>query len=159
MANQTTIMSQHEKYIQDPKRCRGNSEEVSRYQIFGMVVQKGPPRLRGRFSMPEHILGNGRLGNFDAEHLQLTVNPWCTPANVISGHRLDKFTYLGINGWAPTPAATGPAIKNCVWVHSSQLFVSLAFREASLNPEDNSFFTLGRVFMPKKPGRKPSKSD
>ena len=57
--------------------------------------------------MTDHVLCNGRLGDVDAEHLQFAVNPWRTPANVISGHRPDKFAHIGGDGWTPAPAATG----------------------------------------------------
>ena len=72
-----------------------------------MIVQKGPPRLRWRLRMMDHVLCNYRLGDVNAEHLQLAVNPRCTPANVVARHCPDKFAHLGGDGWTPTPAATG----------------------------------------------------
>jgi hypothetical protein len=82
--NFTPFMSEHEEYIQDSKcRCR-YSEEVDRYQVFTMIVQKGPPRLRWRLRMMDHIFCDCRLGDVNAEHLQLAVNPWRAPANVVS---------------------------------------------------------------------------
>ena len=103
----TSIMSQHNEYIQYPKRCRRNGEKVDRYQVIDMIVQKCPPRLRGWFSMTNHVLCNSRLGDDDAEHLQFAVNSRCTPANVVSRHRSDKFSYPWIDGWASSPVARG----------------------------------------------------
>jgi len=47
------------------------------------------------------------LGNLDAEQLKFAVNPRCTPANVVLGHRPDKFAYHRCDGWAPAYPATG----------------------------------------------------
>ena len=55
--------------------------------------------------MTDHVLCNSRLGNDDAEHLQFAVNSRRTPANVVSRHRSDKFSYPGIDGWASAPVA------------------------------------------------------
>ena len=104
--NFTLFMSEHEEYIQDSKCRRRHREEVDRYQVFTMIVQKGPPRLRWWFRMMYHVLCDSRLGDVNAEYLQLAVNPRCTPANVVARHCPDKFAHLGCDGWTPTPAAT-----------------------------------------------------
>ena len=105
--NFTLFMSEHEEYIQDSKCRRRHREEVDRYQVFTMIVQKGPPRLRWWFRMMDHVLCDSCLGDVDAEHLQLAVNPRRAPANVVARHRPDKFAYLGCDGWAATYPATG----------------------------------------------------
>ena len=81
--NSTTIMSEHEEYIQDLKCRRRHREEVDRYQVFNVIVQKGPPRLRWRLQMMDHILCDCRLGDLDAEQLKFAVNARCTPANIV----------------------------------------------------------------------------
>jgi len=72
-----------------------------------MIIQKGSPRLRWWLRRLDHILCDCRLGDVNAEHLQLAVNSWCAPANVVSRHCPDKFAYLRCDGWTPAPAATG----------------------------------------------------
>ena len=73
-----------------------------------MIAQKGPPCLGGWLTLLEQILCNGCLGNLDAEHLQLAVNPWCAaPADVVSRHRSDQFAHLGCDGWSPAYPAAG----------------------------------------------------
>ena len=47
------------------------------------------------------------MGNLDAEHLQLAVNPWCAPTGIVSRHRSDKFAHLRCDEWAPASPATG----------------------------------------------------
>ena len=81
--NFTTIMSEHEEYIQDLKCCCRHGEEVDRYQVFNMIIQKGPPRLRWRLRMMDHVLCDCRLGDVDAEQLKFAVNSRCTPANIV----------------------------------------------------------------------------
>jgi hypothetical protein len=96
--NFTPFMSEHEENIQDSKcRCR-HCEEVDRYQVFTMIIQKVPPRLRWRLRRLDHILCDCRLGDVNAEHLQLAVNSWCAPANVVSRHCPDKFAHLRCDG-------------------------------------------------------------
>ena len=67
--NFTPFMSEHEENIQDSKCRRRHSKEVDRYQVFNMIVQKGPPRLRWRLRMVDHVLCDCRLGDMDTEHL------------------------------------------------------------------------------------------
>jgi len=105
--NFTTIMSEHEKDIQDLKCRRRHGEEVDRYQVLNMIIQKGPLRLRWRLRMMDHVFCDCRLGDVDAEQLKFAVNSRCTPANIVPRHRPDKFADLRCDGWAPTHAATG----------------------------------------------------
>ena len=81
--NFTTIISEHEKHTLDSECRRRQGEEVDRYQVFNMITQKGPPRLRWRLRMMGYVLCNWRLGNEDAEQLEFSVSSRRTPANVV----------------------------------------------------------------------------
>ena len=60
-------------------RERGYGEEVHGNHLADMIVQECLPGLAGRpWPLPENA-GDGALGNLDAEHLQLAVNPRCAP--------------------------------------------------------------------------------
>jgi len=55
-----------------------------------VIVQKGPPSLWGRFSMPHHAFSDGGFGNLNAQLEQLAVNAWCAPARVVAAHHPDQ---------------------------------------------------------------------
>jgi len=58
-----------------------------------MIVQKGYPslcriRTPGRFPHPAQ---DRSLRNIEAQHLQLTMNPWCAPGGIFGNHAIDEF--------------------------------------------------------------------
>ena len=57
-----------------------------------MIVEERSPGLRRRLTVADHILRDRRLGDVDAQHLQLAVNSRSTPANVFSGHAPNELT-------------------------------------------------------------------
>ena len=59
-------MRQHHEHEQDPKRGRGDREEITRRELGGVVGEEGPPRLgrgrprwRARYSRPSPVRGGG----------------------------------------------------------------------------------------------------
>jgi hypothetical protein len=48
---------------------RGNHKEVCREQFLGMIFQEGPPGLRGWLAVANHVFGDRRLREVDAEFL------------------------------------------------------------------------------------------
>jgi len=81
--NFTTIMFEHEKDIQDSECRRGHGKEVDRYQVFNMIIEKVPPRLRWRLRMMDHVFCDCRLGDVDAEQLKFAVNTMIRENNSI----------------------------------------------------------------------------
>ncbi len=57
--------------------------------------------------MPEHVLGDGCLGNPDPEFEQLAVDPGCAPERVLPAHSPDEVMNLARERLAPGRAA-GP---------------------------------------------------
>src|SRR5437879_1757050 len=51
-------MSQHQKYVDDLEAESRNSEEVHRYQVLHVVLQKSAPSLRWRLPVTDHILAH-----------------------------------------------------------------------------------------------------
>jgi len=74
---------------QTERRCR-NQKEVCRDQFLGMIFQEGPPGLRAWLAVVNHVFGDRRLREVDAEFLEFTVNARCTPTWVSGTHFLDQ---------------------------------------------------------------------
>ena len=75
---------------QNSEGCGRQSEKVERHQVLCMIIKKAPPS-RGRWrAMANHILGDGGLGNGDAQLCQLAMHamvihrrgPWRGPEDV-----------------------------------------------------------------------------
>ena len=67
-------MTENEEDEQQLECNRRDDEEVYRDQVLGMVLEKGPPSLRGRIAVPYQVYGDGRLRNFDSDLQQFSVN-------------------------------------------------------------------------------------
>src|SRR6267378_3195364 len=55
-----------------------------------MILEEGPPGLRGWLAVANHVFGDRRLGEVDAEFLEFTMNTRCTPTWVSGTHFLDQ---------------------------------------------------------------------
>jgi hypothetical protein len=73
------IMRQNQKNEEQTESRRGNHKEVCRDQFLGMLLQEGPPGLRGRLAVVNHIFGDRRFREVDAEFLEFPMNARCTP--------------------------------------------------------------------------------
>jgi len=73
------IMRQNQKNEEQTESRRRNHKEVCRDQFLGMIFQEGPPGLRGWLAVTNHVFGNRRLREVDAEFLEFTMNARCTP--------------------------------------------------------------------------------
>jgi hypothetical protein len=73
------IMRQNQKNEEQTESRRGNHKEVGRNQFLGMIFQEGPPGLRGWLAVANHVFGNSRLREVDAEFLEFTMNARRTP--------------------------------------------------------------------------------
>jgi hypothetical protein len=61
------LMDQHQEYVQNLEANGGYGEEVHRNKLLDVVVEKCPPGLAGRLSLPNHIFANARLTNVNTE--------------------------------------------------------------------------------------------
>lgn len=73
------IMRQNQKNEEQTESRCGNHKEVCRDQFLGMILQEGPPGLRGWPAMANHVFGDRRLCEVDAEFLEFTMNARCAP--------------------------------------------------------------------------------
>jgi len=74
------IMRQNQKNEEKTERRRGNDKEVCRNQFLDMIFQEGPPGLRGWLAVANHVFGNRRLREADAEFPEFTMKARCAPA-------------------------------------------------------------------------------
>ena len=65
--NVPSVVLEYQQDVQHPKCHRGHSKEINRSDLAGMVAEKSSPCLRRRLTSPNHVLGNCRLGDLNAE--------------------------------------------------------------------------------------------
>ena len=74
---------------------RRYDKEIDRCDAICMVLEKCLPGLRRRASLLNHVLGDRRLGDVNAEFEQLAVNARRSPQNIRLAHLLDQRASLG----------------------------------------------------------------
>jgi hypothetical protein len=62
-----------------------------------MIVEKGAPRLRGRFAAADHVLGHAGFSNFDTQLEQFTMDVGSTPERILAAHPPDQIADLTAN--------------------------------------------------------------
>ena len=89
------------KTKQNFEGCGRQSEKVERHQVVCMIIKKAPPS-RGRWrAMANPILGDGGLGNEDAQLRQLAMHVGNSPERVGSAHVPYQLTYFGATPGRP----------------------------------------------------------
>src|SRR5258708_15063829 len=91
---------QNEEQLEADRR---HDQKVHRGNARRMVVQKSLPGLRPPSPAPRHVLGDGRLSDFDPKLQQFAVDARCAPKPVGQAHLPDQTPDLDWNLW---PAAT-----------------------------------------------------
>ena len=89
MQHLATTMFQHEKYEQYLHCERRHRKKVGRYDLTDMVMQKSLPCLVRRPAELSQNAGDGTLGDVDAEHFQLAMNPGRAPQRISPRHSFD----------------------------------------------------------------------
>jgi len=111
MNDSAPLMRKNKEDVENAERDCRDYEEIDRGKLFAVVFQKCAPCLRGRFWIPEHVLGDGCLRNMDSQLEQFAMNSRGSPEAIISAHRADKLTdILGNPGPSrlAAPAFPGP---------------------------------------------------
>jgi hypothetical protein len=71
-------------------KCDGrHHEEVYGDQVLD-VIEKGSPRLGGRFAVPDHVLGDGCLRHLNSNLQQFGMDARSSPARVGETHFPDE---------------------------------------------------------------------
>src|SRR4029077_6037390 len=99
-----SVMSQHQEYVEDLEAHSRNSEEVYRYQVLHVILQEGPPCLRWRLPVTDHVFAHAGLADIHTEFEQFAVNPGCAPGRVRAAHQADQLAYVFRNRRTPVLA-------------------------------------------------------
>jgi len=92
--NLAAVVGQYEHYEQQPEGCRRHDEHVDGSDAECLVAQEAAPTRRWGVRSEQHVLGNGRLADLDAELKQLAVNAGRTPEWFGNAHLADQFASL-----------------------------------------------------------------
>src|ERR1035437_1307781 len=90
------VMGNDEEAIQDAEGQSRHGEKVHRRDRFSVVGQEYRPTLC-RLRISRHLLHPAQhrpLGDREAEHPQLAMNPWRSPRPVLGHHSEDQFTHF-----------------------------------------------------------------
>ena len=106
------IMGEHEEHEQDAEPDGGHREEVDGDQALEVIVEERPPTRARWFPVADHVLGDRRLGQIDAEFQELAVNPGSAPQRVGPRHPANQISDLGVDRWPATfvSALPGPVV-------------------------------------------------
>src|ERR1017187_6982032 len=89
-----SIVRKDHKNEEQPERRRRYDEEVGGGQVFHVVLQKGPPALRRRLPMSDHVLRYSSLGHFNTQLERLAVDAGRAPAWIGKTHPADQISDL-----------------------------------------------------------------
>src|SRR5215471_19695835 len=86
MDDASTMMCEHDEDEQNLEPDRVYREEVDRNELGYMIGEERSPRLGWRLGMADHVFGDGRLGNLNAQFQEFSVNSRRSPGCVITTH-------------------------------------------------------------------------
>lgn len=105
-----SMMLQHYEYKQESEVQGGNQEEIHRDELFGVVLQESPPRLRRWLAVSDHVVGDRGFRNLNSEFQQLSMNPRRSPERICQTHLTDQIpSFLGNDRSANTLSSTLPS--------------------------------------------------
>lgn len=93
------IVSEHQEYVQDLEADSRHGEEIDGYQALEVMVEEGPPGLRRRLAVAQHVLADAGLADVDAQFEQFAVNAGSTPERILATHLADQIANLFGNCW------------------------------------------------------------
>jgi hypothetical protein len=67
-----------------------SNEQVHGGDVRRMVTQEGAPSLGGRVTSLDHVLGDARLSDLEAELEQLAMDARGTPQRIVNAHPSDQ---------------------------------------------------------------------
>ena len=78
---------------------RWDDEEIGRNEVHGVIVEKGLPRLGGRFPLWDHVLGDRCLRHRNAEFQEFAMHARRSPARIGEAHLTDQIpNFIGCRG-------------------------------------------------------------
>ena len=79
MDNASAVMGQDDEHEENVEGNGGHGEEIDGNQIPEMIVEERSPGRARWLRVADHVLGDRRLGQIDAELEQLAMNPGSAP--------------------------------------------------------------------------------
>jgi hypothetical protein len=101
-----TVSEKHQA-IEQLEADRGHDKEIDRGNSFSMVAEEGSPTLAKPSGVLDHVFGDGRFGDLDAELEQLAVDSRRTPQPIGLAHFPDQAADLSGDRRA---ASSGPGL-------------------------------------------------
>src|SRR5436190_480702 len=74
-----------------------------------MIPKERLPALRRRRATSHDVFGDGRLGDLEAQHQELAMDPGCSPIRVLLADPSDKVAQTPIDLWPSCPLSRFPA--------------------------------------------------
>ena len=75
---------------------------------LSVIFQKSLPSLRRRILTTHHVFRDRRLGDLEAKHQKLAMDPGCAPQRVFPAYPPDQITQATINVQPPCPISGFP---------------------------------------------------
>ena len=100
MNDTATVVAKDDEDEQNSEGCGRQSEKVERHQVVCMIIEKAPPSMGQWHAMANPILGDGGLGNGDAQLCQLAMHAGSSPERVGPAHVPYQLTYFGSDAWS-----------------------------------------------------------
>jgi len=101
MDDLSPVMAEHDEDVQDTEGHGGNREEVAGGDIGNVIGQECSPRLRGRFTDTDHVLGHSPFRNVVLQQEQFRQDSRCAPGGILTGNAANQFPDFAINAWPP----------------------------------------------------------
>src|ERR1700758_126324 len=92
--NAPTVMGQNQKDVKHLETEGGHGEEVDGDQLGAVIVQEGPPGLRGRPATAYDVFADAAFAEVETEFEQLAVDAGCTPTGILPAHLADQVSNL-----------------------------------------------------------------
>src|ERR1700724_1343891 len=83
-----------------------------------MIPKECLPALRWRPTL-HHVFGDGRLGDLEAQHQQLAMDPGCSPIRILLAYPSDEVTQTPIDLWPSCPLSRFPAPERLETPHDA----------------------------------------
>src|SRR5215471_1846393 len=94
MHDATALVSQHDKHKQDLEAGSWHDEEITRHNVFDVIIEKGLPCGRGRLADARPVLLHRGFGHSDAQLPQLTHNARRPPQGIGAPHVPDEIAHF-----------------------------------------------------------------
>jgi hypothetical protein len=101
-------VAQDQKRKQAIKGQRRYNAHIDSGDRLSVILQKSLSSLRRRILTTHHVFRDRRLGDLEAKHQQLAMDPGCAPQPVFPAHLPDQITQVTIDLRPPCPISGFP---------------------------------------------------